>query len=72
MLDKYILKMKALEKRYSIKLIKKAQKEYKKMSRSDIENLKFAVMGVEEVPTYYFNAYPGTELFDMLIKDGMI
>ena len=29
-------------------------------------------MGVEDVPTYYFNAYPGTELFNMLVKDGMI
>ena len=37
--------MKTLEKRYSNKLIKKAEKEYKKMSRIDIENLKFSVMG---------------------------
>ena len=43
--EKYILKMKALEKRYSNKLIKKAEKEFKKMSRRDIENLKYAVMG---------------------------
>ena len=34
--------------------------------------IKFSVMGVEDVPTYYFNAYPGTELFDMLVKDGKI
>jgi len=36
------------------------------------QQIKFSVMGVEDVPTYYFNAYPGTELFNMLIKDGMI
>ena len=42
--EKYILKLKTLEKRYSNKLIKKAEKEYKKMSRNNIENLKFAVM----------------------------
>ena len=43
--EKYVLKLKTLEKRYSNKLIKKAEKEYKKMSTSDIANLKFAVMG---------------------------
>jgi len=43
--EKYILKLKSLEKRYSIELIKKAQIEYKKMSRRDINNLKFSVMG---------------------------
>ena len=43
--EKYILKIKALEKRYSDKLIKKAEQKYKKMSRSDLKNLKFAVMG---------------------------
>jgi mannonate dehydratase len=43
--EKYILKIKALEKRYSDKLIKKAEQKYKKMSGSDLKNLKFAVMG---------------------------
>ena len=36
------------------------------------QQIKFAVMGVDDVPTYYFNAYPGTELFNMLVKDGLI
>ena len=36
------------------------------------QQIKFSVMGVEDVPTYYFNAYPGTELFDMLVKEGKI
>ena len=36
------------------------------------QQIKFSVMGVEDAPTYYFNAYPGTELFDMLVKDGKI
>ena len=29
-------------------------------------------MGVEDAPTYYFNAYPGTELFDKLLKEKKI
>jgi len=36
------------------------------------QQIKFSVMGVEDVPTYYFNAYPGTELFDMLVKKRKI
>ena len=36
------------------------------------QQIKFSVMGVEDVPTYYFNAYPGTELFNMLEKEGVI
>ena len=36
------------------------------------QQIKFAIMGVEDVPTYYFNAYPGTELFNMLHKEGKI
>ena len=36
------------------------------------QQIKFSVMGVEDVPTYYFNAYPGTELFNMLVKEGVI
>ena len=36
------------------------------------QQIKFSVMGVDDVPTYYFNAYPGTELFNMLVKDEMI
>ena len=36
------------------------------------QQIKFSVMGVEDAPTYYFNAYPGTELFDMLVKDGKV
>ena len=29
-------------------------------------------MGVEDAPTYYFNAYPGTELFDQLLREKKI
>ena len=29
-------------------------------------------MGGEDAPTYYFNAYPGTELFDQLLKEKKI
>ena len=36
------------------------------------QQLKFALMGVEDIPTYYFNAYPGTELFDSLVKEKKI
>ena len=36
------------------------------------QQLKFAFMGVEDIPTYYFNAYPGTELFDSLIKEKKV
>ena len=32
------------------------------------QQIKFMFMGVEESPTYPFQAYPGTELFDMLVK----
>ena len=37
--------------------------------RTLYQQIKFAFMGVEDVPTYYFNAYPGTELFDQLVKE---
>ena len=30
------------------------------------------MMGVEESSTFVFNAYPGTELFDELVKNGKI
>ena len=36
------------------------------------QQLKFAFMGVEDIPTYYFNAYPGTELFDSLVKEKKV
>tara|TARA_Y100000031_G_C8097675_1_gene327227 strand:+ start:182 stop:712 length:531 start_codon:yes stop_codon:yes gene_type:complete len=36
------------------------------------QQIKFSVMGVEDVPTYYFNAYPGTELFNIMVKEGKI
>ena len=29
-------------------------------------------MGVEDAPTYYFNAYPGTELFDQSLREKKI
>tara|TARA_B100000029_G_scaffold40169_2_gene37488 strand:- start:15483 stop:17042 length:1560 start_codon:yes stop_codon:yes gene_type:complete len=32
------------------------------------QQIKFMFMGVEESPTYPFQAYPGTELFNMLVK----
>ena len=34
--------------------------------------LKYAFIGVEEIPLYYFNAYPGTELFDSLVKEKKV
>ena len=40
--------------------------------RTLYQQLRFAFMGVEDVPTYYFNAYPGTELFDLLIEEERI
>jgi len=36
------------------------------------QQLKFAFIGVDDIPTYYFNAYPGTELFDGLVKEKKI
>ncbi len=36
------------------------------------QQLRFIMMGVEESSTFVFNAYPGTELFDGLVKSGKI
>jgi len=36
------------------------------------QQIKFAFIGVDDIPTYYFNAYPGTELFDGLVKEKKI
>ena len=36
------------------------------------QQLKFSFMGVEESSTFVFNGYPGTELFDQLLKEGKI
>ena len=36
------------------------------------QQLRFIMMGVEESSTFVFNAYPGTELFDELVKNGKI
>ena len=33
------------------------------------QQLKFMIMGCEESPTFPFQAYPGTELFDNLLKN---
>lgn len=46
-------------------------------TRSDIwltlkSVLRYAVMGVEEVPVYPFQPYPGTELFQYLIEKGRV
>ena len=43
--EKYILKLNNLEKRYSDELLAEASNQYKLMSNSDLENLKFSVMG---------------------------
>ena len=43
--EMYILKLKNLEKRYSNKQIKNAEKLFKSMKTNDIKNLKLAVMG---------------------------
>ena len=43
--EKYILKLRDIEKRYSRSLILKAEKEFKKMNNKQISNLKCAVMG---------------------------
>jgi len=40
--------------------------------RTLYQQIKFAFMGVEDAPTYYFNAYPGTELFDQLLREKKI
>ena len=44
-LEKYILKLNNLENRYSDELLAEASNQYKLMSNSDLENLKFSVMG---------------------------
>ena len=36
------------------------------------QQMKFMLMGVEESPIYPFQAYPGTELFDKLLKEKKI
>ncbi len=43
--EKYILKLKNLEKRYTLKEIKNAELLYKKMKNKDIDNMKFSIMG---------------------------
>ena len=43
--EKYILKLNNLENRYSDELLAEASDQYKLMSNSDLENLKFSVMG---------------------------
>jgi len=43
--EKYILKLNNLENRYSDDLLAEASNQYKLMSNSDLENLKFSVMG---------------------------
>ena len=43
--ETFILKLNDVEKRYSSKEIKNAEKTFKKMNKKDIENLKIAVMG---------------------------
>ena len=40
--------------------------------RTMFQQLKFMLMGVEESPTFPFQAYPGTELFDSLLKNKKI
>ena len=34
-----------------------------------LQQLKIMIMGCEESPTFPFQAYPGTELFDNLLKN---
>ena len=36
------------------------------------QQLKFSLMGVDEAPLYPFQPYPGTELFDGLLKAGKL
>ena len=43
--EKYILKLNNLENRYNNDLLSEASNQYKLMSNSDLENLKFSVMG---------------------------
>jgi len=43
--ERFILKLKDLEKRYTSIQIKNAEKLYKKMSRRDLDNMKFSIMG---------------------------
>ena len=43
--EKYILKLKGLENRYSNKQLELAQIEYKKMNTKQIDNLKYSIMG---------------------------
>ena len=43
--EKYILKLKGLEKRYTDKQLRLAEITYKKLRRKDLENLKFSIMG---------------------------
>ena len=43
--EMYILKLKDLEKRYTLKQIKNAEKIFKLMKANDIKNLKLAIMG---------------------------
>ena len=40
--------------------------------RTLLQQIKFALMGVEDVPAYIFNAYPGTELFNNFVNSKKI
>ena len=40
--------------------------------RTFYQQLKFVFMGVEECPCFIFMAYPGTEIFDNLVKNNKI
>ena len=43
-----------------------------RLYRTLYQQLRFSFMGVEESSTFVFNAYPGTALFDQLIRDKKI
>ena len=44
----------------------------KELYKTMYQQMKFMFMGVEESPIYPFQAYPGTELFDNLLKEKKI
>ena len=43
-----------------------------RLYRTLYQQFKFSFMGVEESSTFVFNAYPGTELFDHLVKQKKV
>jgi len=46
--------------------------KWKDIFKTILYGIKMAVRGIDEVPLYIYSPYPGSEMFDELMKDGKI